>query len=341
MKYEQLLKFLEAGVLAGTIAKAQPTHTAAHYNTPLNNIVVAYMQSANMVADKIFPVVGVAKQSDLYYKYDIDTFYRDDAKPRSPSSESAGGGFSFSTDSYNCLVEAYHKDIDDQLRANADTQLQLDRAAAEFVAAKMVLRRETRFLSTYFKTGVWGTDVTGVASASPAGGQFTQFDFSGADPRTTIEAAKLKMLQTTGYLPNVALFGSAVMSKLVTNASVRDQFKYTSKESINEEMVAAYLGLDNVYVSRSVSATGIEGAAATIDLQAGKHVLLAYRAPAPSVLAPSAGYTFNWTGLNGAGITTARFRAPLIKSDRIESEMAYDFKVVAPLLGYFLSGAVS
>jgi hypothetical protein len=335
--YADLLAKLEGG---SPITKSQPTSTGAHYNVPLSNIVVAYMQRAKMVSEAIFPVVPVSKQSDLFYKYDIDTFYRDDAKPRAPGSESAGGGFSFSTDNYACLVEAYHKDIDSQLRANADTQLQLDRAAAEFVAQKMVLRRETRFLSTFFKTGVWGVDWTGVASGATTN-QFLQFDASGSDPRATIEAAKLYMLALTGYEPNVALFGAQVMSKLVTNTAVKDQFKYTSAQSINEQMVAAYLGLDNVYVSKSVVATGAEGAAATVGLQAGKHVLLAYRAPAPSVLAPSAGYTFSWTGLTGGGISTSRFPMVHLKSERIESEMAYDFKVVAPALGVFLSGAVA
>ena len=336
--YADLLAKLEG---SSPIAKAQPTHTAAHYNVPLNNIVIAYMQRAQMISEAVFPVVPVSKQSDLFYKYDLDTFYRDDAKPRAPGSESAGGGFTFSTDNYSCLVEAYHKDIDSQLRANADSQLQLDRAAAEFVAQKMVLRRETRFLNAFFKTGVWATDWTGVASG-PTTNQFLQFDASGSDPRATMEAAKLAMLAATGYEPNVAVFGAQVMSKLVTNASVKDQFKYTSAESINEAMVARYLGLDNVYVSKSVVATGAEGAAASVGLQAGKHVLLAYRAPAPSVLAPSAGYTFSWAGLNsGAGIATSRFPMVHLKSDRIEAEMAYDFKVVAPALGFFLSGAVA
>lgn len=337
--YEELLAKLAAEV---SVSKAQPTPNAAHYNAPLNNIVIAFMQKAQMVSTRMFPVVPVSKQSDLFYRYDIDTFFRDGAKPRAPGSESAGGGFNFSLDSYNCLVEAYHKDIDDQLRANADSQLQLDRAAALFVAQNMVLRRETRFLSTFFKQGVWANDWQGVASG-PTANQFVQFD-QNTDPRITMEAARLRVLSTTGYEINKALFGAKVMSKLVTNPFVREQFKYTSAESINEEMVARYLGLDEVMVSKSVVATGVEGASATIDLQAGNHVLLVHAAPAPSVFAPSAGYTFSWTGLIGGGadgISTARFRMEPIKSDRVESEMAYDFKTISSLLGVFLKDAVA
>ena len=336
--FEALLAKLEGRTQ--TITKNQPTSTAAHFNVPLNNIVVAYMQSANMVSEAVFPVVPVAKQSDLFYKYDIDTFYRDDAKPRAPGTESAGGGFTFNMDSYNCLVEAYHKDIDEQLRANADSVLQLDRAASLFVAQKMVLRRETRWLDTFFKQGVWATDWAGVVGV-PTTNQFQRFDVASSDPRLVVEATKLQVLATTGYELNVAVFGAAVMSRLVTNPFVREQFKYTSAESINEEMVARYLGLDNVYVSKSVVATGNEGAAATVGLQAGRHVLLAHRAAAPSVMAPSAGYTFSWTGLTGGGVSTTKFPLVQLASDRVESQMAYDFKVVAPQLGVFLRDAVS
>ena len=80
MTYEEILKSLD-GTL---VRKAQPTPQQAHYNVPLNNIVIAYMQSAQMVSEALFPVVGVAKQSDIFYRYDLDTFYRDDAKPRAP-----------------------------------------------------------------------------------------------------------------------------------------------------------------------------------------------------------------------------------------------------------------
>jgi hypothetical protein len=337
--YEELYAALAKS--GDVIAKAQPTPGDMHVNVPLNNIVVAFMQNAPTVADKLFPRVPVSKQSDLFYKYDIDTFLRDEAKPRAPATESAGSGFTVSTDTYSCLVESFHKDVDDQLRANADSVLQLDRAAAEFVASRMIRRRESRFLATFFKTGVWGTDWTGVESG-PTAGQFLQFTADGADPRTTIEAAKLEMLRTTGYEPNVGLFGAAVMSKLVTVAAVKEQFKYTSAESINESMVARYLGLDNIYTSKTVVASGIEGASATVDFIANDNdILLAYRAPAPSIMAPSAGYTFDWTGLGGGGIRTKRFRMENIASDRVESEMAYAFKVVAPSLGFYLASAVA
>jgi hypothetical protein len=60
-------------------------------------------------------------------------------------------------------------------------------------------------------------------------------------------------------------------------------------------------------------------------------------------MTPSAGYCFSWTGVAGglgATIGTSQFRMESIKATRIESEMAFDNKVVSADLGYFFNTAV-
>ena len=45
-----------------------PTRGDVHVNKPLTNISIAYMQMAeNFIADKVFPNISVAKQSDRYF----------------------------------------------------------------------------------------------------------------------------------------------------------------------------------------------------------------------------------------------------------------------------------
>ena len=81
---------------------------------------------------------------------------------------------------------------------------------------------------------------------------------------------------------------------------------------------------------------------------AGKQGLLSYANPTPSIMQPSAGYTFSWRGYPGAGqaenadgkTTTfgarvTKMRLEWLKSDRVESEMAYDQKLVCPEAGIF------
>ena len=106
-----------------------PTINAVHVNTPLTNISVAFMQTAtNFIADQVFPNVPVMFRSDRYYTFDRGYFNRDEAKERAPGAESAGSGFTVdSTPTYYARVFAYHHDIADQIRANADPQVDMDR----------------------------------------------------------------------------------------------------------------------------------------------------------------------------------------------------------------------
>lgn len=313
----------------------QPTPGDVHVNGPLTNISVAYVQGAGaFAADKMFPIVPVQKQSDLYYLFSKEDFLRDEAKPRAPATESAGGGFTLTTDSYNAVVEAFHKDIDDQLRSNADSVLSLDRAATEYVTQKMLIRRERRFVTKYFSSGIWGTDIT------PG----TLWSAAGSDPQKDVETGKMAVQSVSGFLPNTLLLGPRVMSALRTNAAIRDQFKYTSADSIDNDMIARYFNIDRVLTMEGVYTSTVEGASVqTTDFIGGKHALLAYVAPSPSLMTPTAGYTFAWSGFTGSidGMRIKRFRMEHLGADRIESEMAYDMKKVAAAMGYFFASVVA
>lgn len=314
----------------------QPTPGDAHVNGPLTNISIAWLQTqSNFVATQAFPVVPVEKQSDLYYEFDRNDFFRDEAKPRAPATESAGGGFKLSQTTYSANVEAYHKDIDDQLRANADTILQLDRAGTEFVSLKMAIRRERRWTTGFFGTGIWGTDVTPSPLWSVG---------ATATPQKDVETGKMAIQSATGFKPNTMIVGSRVNSALKTCQEVRDQFKYTSADSIDETMLARFFGIDRYMVASGVWQSANEGATAVFDFIQGKHALLCYVNPAPSIMMPSAGYTFAWRGLVGSGgdgVRIKKFRMEQIEADRVEGEMAFDMKVVAAALGYFFNSAVA
>jgi hypothetical protein len=287
------------------------------------------------IADKVFPAVPVMKQSDLYYIYSKEDFLRDEAKQRAAGTESAGGGFGLSTASYNCKVEAFHKDVDDQLRANADSVLQLDRAATEFVSQKLAIRKERSWMAAYFTTGIWTTDITpGVLWST----------FATANPLGDVETGKLKILSTTGQKPNTLVLGARVIAALRQCTAVKDQFKYTSSDSINTAMLAGFFDVERILVSESVFTSTVEGnATQTTDFAAGKHALLCYTTPSPSIMTPTAGYTFSWSGLTGSivGSRIKRFRMEHLASDRIEGEQAYAHAKVSADCGYFFNGAVA
>ena len=73
---------------------------------------------------------------------------------------------------------------------------------------------------------------------------------------------------------------------------------------------------------------------------------LCHAAPAPALEVPSAGYSFEWTGIShGLGESLALTRIPMPwlgdGVTRIEGQIAIDQKVVGSNLGYFFNGAVA
>lgn len=317
----------------------QPSLSSVHVDSVLTNISVAYIANeANFIAGRVFPTVPVEKKSDVYYTYTKHDWHRDEMQRRAPGDESAGSGYGLSTASYNCDVFALHKDIDDQTRANADNPLNPDRDATQFLTSRGLLKREIQWVSDYFTTSVWGTDVVGATD-------FTRWsDYAGSDPIGDIDTGVTTVLKRTGYRPNTLVLGYEAFAKLKRHPDIIDLMKYTQTGIVTTQLMAQIWDLDNIYIAQAIKATNIEGETAAYDFTHGKHAWLGYVNNNPGLLAPSAGYVFSWTGVgSGFGTQTAisRYRIDVRKSDRIEIEMAWDNKVVGTDLGYFYSGCVA
>lgn len=320
-----------------------PTPGDVHVDVPLGDISVAYRQKAKYIADQVFPNVGVAQQSNRYYKYRKEDWFRTDVQKRAPGAETVGVGWRIDLDQYFANVWAVHVDIDDQLRANADSVFNLNSDAAEMVTNQLMLRRDKEWLAKFFTTGVWDTNVAGV-SAAPTTGQVRQWDVAGSTPIEDIYAAKVNMMEKTGYMPNTLVMGARVWQSLANHASIIERVKYTQAGFVSEELVARAFGVDRILIAWATENSANENATGVYGYMAGKGALLCYSAPRPGLQTPSAGYTFSWTGYAGAsafGSRIKRFRIEERASDRIEGEMAFDLKVVSSDLGIFYSTLVS
>lgn len=330
-----------------------PTQSDLHVNQPLTNISVAYIQSEDTyVADKVFPRVPVQKQSDLYWKYHKAEWRRQDVQRRAPSTETPGVGWSTTTDQYFAHVYGVHKDIDDQLRSNADSAFNLDRDATKFVTNQMLLKRDQDWAQTYFTTGVWENEETGVTS-SPSSGEFQRWDEDGSDPINDITSAVITQRESTGIAPNKLVIGPRVLHALRHHGDILDRIKYTQRGIVTEDLLASLFGVKQILVTWATQVAGnpnrhqdpnTDDDNASYEFITGNHALLVYANPSPSLMTPSGGYTFTWTsyaGGNDRGIRIKRFRQEQIASDRIEAEMTYDMKLVSSDVGYFFGSAVS
>ena len=323
----------------------QPTRSDVHINRALTNISVAYIQRAqDFIADKVFPIVPVLKQSDRYFVYDQGYWFQTSAQKRAPSTESAGSGFAINnTPTYFADVWAVHKDVDDQTRANADQPLDLDRDATLFVTQQMLLRREIQFANTYMTNNIWqGFLVGGVPTDfQPNVNGDGYWDTNTSNPMADIDFLKQQVKSQTGLLPSTLVVSNDVFFALRNNPTVLDRIKYTQRGVVSEELLANLFGVEKFLVASVVQNTSgtlpvPDSGVYSYLLQ--NNFLLVYANPAPSILQPSGGYIFSWQGLFGAGAQGNRimtFRMEQLKSDRIEGEMAFAMNLVGANLGVY------
>lgn len=324
----------------------QPTLSDVHVNVPLTQISIAYIQQAKeFIATKVFPMIPVNYESDRYYEYLRDAFFRNDVRERAPGTESQGTGYTLqNTSTYTAKVYALHDDVPDQVRANSDSVLQPDVDAVQMLTQQMMINRELVFLNTFFNNSSvpWTTTVTGVAG-TPTTNQFKQWDQAGSTPIEDVRTQALVVKSLTGFRPNKLVLGPYVANQLINNPEIVDRVKYTQLGFLDYQLLAQAFGVDEVLVPEAVQNTAAEGATLSNSFIYGKHALLVYSAPAPGLRVPSGGYTFGWKAYLGGTVNTAiaKFRMQHLKSDRIEAEQAFAMKVIGPDLGVWFAGAVS
>ena len=314
---------------------SNPTAGDVHVNRPLTNFSQKFLQSEDrFVSLRAMPNNPVDKQSDLYYVFNRGDFYRDTAQERSDGAESAGGSFRLSTSPYFAKVYAFHKDVTDRQRSNQDPAVVLDNSAAQYVATKLMLLRERLFLTAYLNTGsVWGTDqnVKWLTGA---------FD----DPIATIRFAMQTVHKNTGYRPNKMLIGRTGYDTLLDNdeivARISGGATATVPAKVQRTLLANLFELDEIFVADSVSNTANEGATDSYSFQAADNCLIYYAPNTVGLEEPTAGSQFSWTGFMGAtpnGMRMKRFRMEANEADRIEGQMAFDYRLTAPELGYLFT----
>jgi len=322
------------------------TPSAVHIDQPLSNLTLAYVQEqTNFIADKVFPTVGVQRQSDKYYIYDRANMNRSgDVKKLAPRTEVNRIGMAISNDSYFADVFGLGMDFDEQTLANEDAMLEIRSAGAETLTNRLLIHREEQFASTFFSAGVWTTDVTPSNLWS---------DYTNSTPLTDVTTARRTMQLTSGgFKPNTMVVGKEVRDILVNHPDILARLNggatVTNTALITDAKLAEIFEVENFYVMEAVKNGAVEGAAEANAFIGGKNALLVHTPRSAGLMTPAAGMTFAWNnipGVNNLGVTVESFSDDALKrqqvAEHIQVKMSYDMKVVGADLGYFFEDVVA
>ncbi len=324
------------------------TPSAVHVDQPLTNLTLAYAQSQeNFIADKVFPTVGVSKQSDKYYLYDRANMNRTgDVEKLAPRTEVNRIGMTLSTSSYFADVYGLGMDFDEQTLANEDAMLDIRSAGAETLAMRLMIHREEQFASNFFVASQWGTDNT-------LSGNDQWSDYTNSDPIDAVTLARRTVqLGSGGFKPNTMVVGKEVRDKLINHPDVLARLNggatVTNTALVTDAKLAEIFEVENFYVMEAVKNSSVEGVAESNAFIGGKNALLCYTQSNAGLMSPAAGLTFAWNnleGVNNLGITVESFSDDALKrqqiAEMIQVKMSYDMKVVGADLGYLFINAVA
>lgn len=322
------------------------TPSAVHIDQPLSNLTLAYAQEqTNFIADKVFPTVGVQRQSDKYYTYDRANMNRSgDVKKLAPRTEVNRIGMTISNDSYFADVFGLGMDFDEQTLANEDAVLEIRAAGAQTLTTRLLIHREEQFADSFFSAGIWATDNTPSNLWS---------DYTNSTPLTDVTTARRTMqLGSGGFKPNTMVVGKEVRDILVNHPDVLARLNggatVTNTALITDAKLAEIFEVENFYVMEAVKNGAAEGLAESNAFIGGKNALLVHTPRTSGLMTPAAGLTFAWNnipGVNNLGVTVESFSDDALKrqqvAEHIQVKMSYDMKVVGADLGYFFEDVVA
>ena len=322
------------------------TPSNVHIDQPLSNLTLAYVQEqTNFIADKVFPTVGVQKQSDKYYIYDRANMNRaGDVQKLAPRTEVNRIGQSISNDSYFADVYGLGMDFDEQTLANEDAVLDIRSAGATTLVNRLLIHREEQFAASFFAAGIWGTDATPSNLWS---------DYTNSTPIRDVTTARRTMqLKSGGFKPNTMVIGKEVRDILINHPDILARLNggatVTNTALITDAKLAEIFEVENFYVMEAVKNTGAEGLAESNSFIGGKNALLVHAPATAGLMTPAAGLTFAWNNISGVsnlGVTVESFSDDALKrqqvAEHIQVKMSYDMKVVGADLGYFFASVVA
>jgi hypothetical protein len=322
---------------------SQPDVGDVHVNSLLSNVSIGYSNSEDaFIADRVFPLIYAQKQSDLYVVYNRGDFFRDegDRMLRAPGAPTVITGYGMSNNPYYAKNYAIGGEIPVELRANADNVFDVDRSVVQLVTNLQQIRRERAFAADFMTTNVWGTDVTGDVTAG-----YTKWsDYGASNPLLNIRTAIRTVQSATGMKPNKLVLGGIVWDALVDHPDLMGRISggatNTTAAIARPSLLAELLGLDEILIADGIYNSAAEGAAVSMARIIDDDALLLYTPRTPSLMMPSAGYTFVWQSAV-LGPAAPQFIRRWEDQERrrtvIESHSYWDQVVTESLAGFFFS----
>lgn len=324
------------------------TPGAVHYDQYLTSFATNYYKEQNYLAGRVFPVIGVEKQSDKYYVFDAAEENRemDNLITKwEPLAEPNMFELTQSDDSY--FSEEYHAGfyIDTKTAANEDTLLRTRQRKARLLMDNMLKKRDRDWIATYLTTGVWGEDLAGTTD-------FTKWSDANATPLDDVQKWKEAFeIRNYGYMPNKIVLTRDIRRHLLKNPQLLGRINggatITSPAMINDALIASIFDVDEIIWADAVSNKAKHGETENAARMVSNRMLMVHSPSEVGIDVASAGAVFAWNqipdfdyGISAqtiAGTEELRWKGI---AEKTKMNMCYDMRVTGKSLGTYVSAII-
>lgn len=290
-----------------------------------------------MIADQIFPIVPVAKESDSYPIFNRGEAFAIENTQRSRGTQANRVTRSVSSGQYVAknYALAYDTPIEDRANMDAAWQFEMEAGAVQYLQNKLMLDWDRR---------VFAMAVANVATTFLCGSSW--IGATNGDPFSQIIQMQEQIKATTAQRPNSLVVGWRAYSWMRRNLNMRNLINGTNNGGgiVSRQQLQDIFEVDRFLVADAFYNPSNENKTAAFSTVFPQDAVLAYHAPmAPTREMPSFGYSLRWTA-SELGVPMAAIRHEYESRSRVDGiEVQYyqDEKIIGSEYGVLLTGVGS
>lgn len=313
------------------------TATDLHVDKVLTEFAMGYTPMG-LIADMIFPVVIVDKQTDIYLEADRGRILRRQDTSRSPGNEARRVERDFGSATYRCKNYALKDYITVEDKANTDPAMIFSKAEskAKGILDDLYQDWEIRVLDQINNTSNVGSSAAVSSAWNGAGAPLN-------DVNTALDNVRYANGVPTTFMTIV--YGPEAWDSFRRDSTVRNLIFGTNNGGgyPNEEQVKNLLNVKRVLVAEGFENSADDGQTESLNSIMGDNVLVYFAPDSPSIDMPSFGYSIRWQQAN--------LPAPLVverhpynsrtHSEEVEAGYYQDEKITGASYGFLLTAVNS
>lgn len=249
-------------------------------------------ENAEFIGTELLPNVDIPNRSMKVIRFGKEAFRRYVDTRRAPGAETKRLQFGYAADPVSLNQESLAALVPVELQQNAQAVPGIDLAAVSIKSVQDVIglgreveiaqmvRDPARYDANH-KLRLTGDDRWSDPSSSPS---------------VDMDEARDNVRRSIGRYPNTLALGPSVFKALKQHPRIKEQFKYTSADSITTAMLAQYFDIERVLVGKAVALPETASDDVLADDVWGDDAVLAFVPQASNFLVPSFGYTYRLGG---------------------------------------------